>query len=325
MAAFVTRTLDQSLKRGHPRAALGEWWTNKTTVRTATGTGGHNPRFLASDGLTVWVSNNQSNTVSRMDIKTGALIGELTGITAPEQIVIVSGWVYVASAQSPGKIYYTSIATTVNASISERASNLGNNPSGITCDGQNLWTANNGGSISRVPLDSVIASTFTTGFSSPVGILFDGANLWVTDAGDNSLKRVDTTTGAVLQTIALGGTVNHPVFDGTNLWIPSGDRVSVVRAVGGLAGTVPLGTVLAALTGNGLNGAFQAAFDGERICVTNASGQSVSLWKATDLSPIASVNVTNINFNSRGVCSDGVSFFVGARSTMGFNGLVVRF
>ena len=37
MAAFVTRTLDQSLKRGNPRAALGEWWTNQTTRRTRLG------------------------------------------------------------------------------------------------------------------------------------------------------------------------------------------------------------------------------------------------------------------------------------------------
>ena len=62
MAAFVTRTLDQSLRRGHPRAALGEWWTNKTVVRTTTQTGFPNPQFLACDGLTLWVSNTSSNT-----------------------------------------------------------------------------------------------------------------------------------------------------------------------------------------------------------------------------------------------------------------------
>ena len=159
-----------------------------------------------------------------------------------------------------------------------------------------------------------------TGFNSPIGILFDGVNLWVTDAGDSSLKRVDTATGAVLQSITLTGTVNHPVFDGTNLWIPSGDKVFVVRGGSGLAATL-----LATLTGDGLNGAFQAAFDGERICVTNASAQSVSLWKATDLSPIASVSVTASGFNPRGVCSDGVTFFVGLRHPSGITGQIVRF
>ena len=56
-----------------------------------------------------------------------------------------------------------------------------------------------------------------------------------------SLKRVDRSTGAVLQTIGLSGNVGHPIFDGTNLWIPCAarrpDKVFVVRGVGGLVGT----------------------------------------------------------------------------------------
>jgi len=165
-------------------------------------------------------------------------------------------------------------------------------------------------------------TTFPTGFSQPRGILFDGANLWVTDQGDTTLKRVDTTTGAVLQTIPLSGTVGHPVFDGTNLWIPCSDpdQVYVVRGVGGLTGTV-----LAQLTGNGLNGAFQAAFDGERICVTNSAAPSVSLWKASDLSPLDSIKLDfDPTYHSRGVCSDGTTFFIGLRQEQGGNGLVVR-
>jgi len=328
MAAFVTRTLDQSLKRGHPRAALGEWWTNRSFWRIGTPVGA-NPRFLACDGLTVWASNTEGNTVSRVDIRTGELICTLSGIPSPEQIVIVSGVVYVTSLQSPGKIYVTYINTTANQPISVFADNLGNNPVGITFDGESLWTANDGtgpgtGSISRFSLLTFNAITFTTGFNQAIGILFDGSNLWVTDRGDNSLKRVDTTTGAVLQTIALSGTVGsvgHPVFDGTNLWIPCRDRVVVVRGVGGSAGTV-----LAQLTGNGLNGGFEAAFDGERICVTNASAGTVSLWKATDLSPIASVALLDIYhpFNPRGVCSDGVTFWVGTRDPGRGPGFVSR-
>ena len=257
-------------------------------------------------------------------MKTGALICTLSGILSPEQIVIVSGQVHIASFQSPGKIYLAGIENTLDQAISEFFP-TGPNPVGITYDGLNLWTANNGtgpgtGSITRV-VSSV--TTFTTGLSQPQGILFDGANLWVTDAGDTTLKRMDTTTGAVLQTIPLSGDVQHPVFDGTNLWIPctTPDKVFVVRAVGGLTGTV-----LVQLTGNGLNSPFQAAFDGERICVTNASVQSVSLWKASDLSPITSVNIGSFpSLNPRGVCSDGTTFFVGMRDPAGGVGLIYRF
>jgi hypothetical protein len=327
MAAFTTRTLDQSVKRGNPRAALGQWSLNKSAFMLGTLTGYHNPQFLACDGYTVWVSNTQGDTISRVDIKTGALICTLAGIPSPEQIVIVSGRVFVASFQSPGKIYLANITDTTNGAISSLFT-VGTNPVGITFDGLNLWTANNGtgpgtGSLSRANLSDFNVTTFTTGFSQPVGILFDGTNLWVTDNGDASLKRVDTTTGAVLQTIALSGSVQTPIFDGTNLWIPcqAPDQVYVVRAVG-----VLIGTVLAQLTGNGLNAPFTAAFDGERICVTNASAQSVSLWKASDLSPIATVNVSNNGaYNPRGICSDGTTFFIGMRNQGGNSGFVTGF
>ena len=88
---------------------------------------------------------------------------------------------------------------------------------------------------------------------------------------------------------------------------------------------MPLGKVLAQLMGNGLNACFQDAFDGERICVTNNNAGSVSLWKATDLSPITSVDCIGLcSLNPRGVCSDGVTFFVGMRNPTGGSGLIVR-
>jgi hypothetical protein len=261
------------------------------------------------------------------------VICTLTGITSPEQMVMVSGLAFVASFQSPGRIYYFSNEYTSDGPVSAFAANIGANPVGIGFDGQALWTANAGsgpgtGSISRIDATTAAVTTFTVGFSQPAGILFDGANLWVTDRGDTSLKRVDRNTGAVVQTTALSGSVQQPIFDGTNLWIPCAgigqlgmpDKVFVVRGVGGLTGTV-----LAELTGNGLNGASQAAFDGERICVTNALGQSVSLWRATDLSPIASVSlIVNPSYYARGICSDGTTFFFGMRSQSGGSGLIMR-
>ena len=85
--------------------------------------------------------------------------------------------------------------------------------------------------------------------------------------------------------------------------------VTVVRAKGGLAGSV-----LATLSGNGLDEPFQAAFDGERILVTNAGGRSVSLWKASDLTPIGTfpAGTGAIPF---GACSDGLNFWIALSGT----------
>src|SRR6266404_8681907 len=47
MAAFITRTMDQSLRRGNRRAALGQWWRNNQQVSY---TVGNAPQGVQSDG-----------------------------------------------------------------------------------------------------------------------------------------------------------------------------------------------------------------------------------------------------------------------------------
>ncbi len=84
--------------------------------------------------------------------------------------------------------------------------------------------------------------------------------------------------------------------------------VSVVRATGSFAGTV-----LATFSGNGLNVPESAAFDGERILVTN-QGDSVSLWKATDFTPIGNFS-TGASTVPAGACSDGLNFWITLNGT----------
>src|SRR5215468_9711185 len=63
------------------------------------------------------------------------------------------------------------------------------------------------------------------------------------------------------------------------------------------------------LTGNGLNQLIQAAFDGQRMLVTNHAGNSVSMWKATDLTPIGSFSTGAVT-HPLGACSDGINFSI---------------
>jgi len=50
------------------------------------------------------------------------------------------------------------------------------------------------------------------------------------------------------------------------------------------------------------------AFDGERILVTHTTGDSVSLWKATDLTPLGSFS-TGAGSHPYSACSDGLNFW----------------
>jgi hypothetical protein len=73
---------------------------------------------------------------------------------------------------------------------------------------------------------------------------------------------------------AVGSVPLNPVFDGSNIWLPNENSNSqaVVRARDEV--------VLA--YGKWTQSAQPAAFDGQRILVTNYAGNSVSMW-ATDL------------------------------------------
>jgi 6-phosphogluconolactonase len=152
-------------------------------------------------------------------------------------------------------------------------------------------------------LDS--SATTTTGFNAPYGILYDGAHIWVTDTGAGTLLKLDAGLN-ILQTVTVGARPGFPVFDGANIWVPNSkdNSITVVQASSG--------KVVATINGNGtnqLNGPNGASFDGERILVANYGGDSVSVFKAADLSFIGNVS-TGPSTAPFGACSDGINFWV---------------
>ena len=309
MAAFITRTMDQSLKRGSRRAALKQFWTPTSENGLGFTDVGTNPQLVKSDGADLWVASNGNGTVSRVRASDGKLLETWTGASGATGVLAAKGLIF-AAGDSPGNLYQIDPSQPVGA-VTLLTSSLGNSPGALTFDGARIWTANAGG-ISIVALNPLTVTNITTGFTQPVGILYDGANVWVTDMGADALFKLDSN-GAIIQTVTVSNDPRFLVFDGTNIWVPCGsDALTVVRA--------STGAVLATLTGNGLSGPIAAAFDGERILVTNITTSSVSLWKATDLSPLGFIS-TGVDTQPYGACSDGLNFWI---SLAGAN-LLARF
>ena len=317
MAALITRTLDQSLKRGSRRAALGRFWTPQTLYDGGVTNVNNSPNGIVCDGEDLWVGG--IDAISRVRASDGKLLGTWTNVTQAFNLLVARGRVFAVGQTSPGKLY--SIDPNQSPSgVSLVSNTLGAGSRAIAYDGQQIWTANStdaSGSVSIISFTQggPSVTTVTQGFIRPQGIVFDGANMWVADSG--KLKKLDAS-GAVINTIDLGaGGVRQPIFDGTNIWAPvaGNNAISVVRAA--------TGQVLANLTGNGLDAPVRVAFDGERILVTNLESESVSLWKASDLTPLGFFPLGGIvgGANIAGACSDGISFWV----TLSARNQIIRF
>ena len=204
MAAFLSRTVDRTLQRGGPRAALGRFYTPQGGLDLGITTLS-SPQMVETDGEDLWVTNSNDATVSRVHGDDGRLLETWTGASIPFAVTVALGRVLVTGFTSPGQLYRID-PTQAAGAVTVVASTLGDKPQGIAFDGLFFWTANFNGTVSRI---TPSAGTFwpvvtTPGFGSVMGVLYDGANIWVTDHSAGTLLKLDGTAG-VLQTVTLGG------------------------------------------------------------------------------------------------------------------------
>jgi hypothetical protein len=314
MAAFLSRTVDRSLRRAGRRAVLNQHWTIQAPINLGVTTLPSVPRGVQSDGTDVWVALQGSDQVSRVRGGDGRVVETWSGASGALSVLVAMGRVFATGSQSSGQLYRIDPSLPAGA-VTTVATGLGNSAQGIGFDGSRIWT---GGfhSISIVtPTASLpwTVTTISTGFNYPIAPLWDGSNIWVTDFSASALLKVDFF-GSVLQTVTVGLSPGYSLFDGTNIFAVSGadSSVTVIHP--------QTGAVLATLTGNGLSGPSGAAFDGERLLVTNYSGNSVSLWKASDLTPIGTFQVGAAR-SPFAACSDGINFWI----TMGNASLLARY
>jgi hypothetical protein len=309
MAAFITRTMDQTLTRGSRRAAIRQWDTPLTIPELGRTTVGDFPNLIASDGADLWVANFISGTVSRVRASDGKLLETWTGAGQAWGVLVAGGRVFITGQSSPAKLYMID-PTQPPGVVSTLVHDLGDSQTrGLAFDGTYVWTGNRN-SVTRVNPNSGAITNFGEGFGWPLGMLYDGTHIWVADFDDDTIKRLNAD-GTVARTISVGDGPLYPVFDGINIWVPNftSDSITVVRVQDSQRNPLADPFVLATLVGNGLDGPESVAFDGERILVTNLSSDRLSLWKAADLSPLGSTDSVP-SANPFGACSDGIHFWI---------------
>lgn len=221
---YVADTINNSIRKiviatGEVTTLAGS--SDPAVSGTADGVGAaarfNSPYGISTDGTSLFVSDFANHMIRRVDIATGT-------------VTTLAGSATLGSSNGVG------------AAASFAA------PRGITNDGTNLYVADSfNRKIRKIEIATgtvtTIAGSATSGvsdgtgsaasFNTPEDLTTDGASLFVTDSGNNNIRKIDISTGAV--TTLAGSTLpgstdgtgiaakfNEPsgiTTDGTNLYV----------------------------------------------------------------------------------------------------------
>jgi DNA-binding beta-propeller fold protein YncE len=259
----------------------GSAGVNGSADGTGTAARFYHPFGITTDGTNLYVTDYGNSTIRKIVISTGAvttIAGSAGTIGSADGIGTAATFNYPTGIITDGTNLY--VTDTYNSTIREIAISTGAvttlagslaigsadgtgtaatfyYPTGITMDGTNLYVADNGNStIRRIVISTGVVTTIAgsagaigsadgTGtaatFNYPIGIATDGTNLYVTDSGNNTIRKIVISTGAVT-TLAGGiangsadGTGAAAIFnypsgitrDGTNLYVTDTDNNTI--------------------------------------------------------------------------------------------------
>ena len=117
--------------------------------------------------------------------------------------------------------YDDSTVTELNASTGAviQTIDVTNSAYGVSSDGTHVWVANSGQYGDRARrLDRSRGPDHHVGIS-PIGVSSDGTHVWVANYRDDTVTELNASTGAVVQTIAVGNGPDAVSSDGTHVWV----------------------------------------------------------------------------------------------------------
>lgn len=275
------------------RIALHRWYeVNEAAVRFPVG---GEPKGIVFDGMSIWVSNSISNTVTRRLVADGSLRGTYQVGRYPIGMCFDGARLWVA-CRDDNAVYVLRMVD------GERlfTVNVGTNPNGMCFDGKYVWVVNEGSNnVTKVrAATGQVVNTYACGLS-PRLIAYDGSRIWITNEGSHTVTVLDPATGALSATYPVGSSPIGICFDGASMWIANSgsNNVTQLRASdGALLGTYSVGA-----------GPRGLAFDGGYIWVTNFEEDSITKLRARDGSGVGTWPVGD---GPRGITFDGCNMWV---------------
>jgi YVTN family beta-propeller protein len=263
---------------------------------------GTDPLSMVSDGANMWVSNNGSNNVSKVQQSTGTVLATVTVGKQPEGLAYDGTNIWVAN-------YGSNTVSVINASSASVVATYaaGSYPGALASDGTHIWVTSYGtNTLTELnQSNGAVVNTYTFG-SANVGlgaVLFDRTNIWVSVSSTNSVEEMLASTGAVEGSFSAGPSPSALAFDGTNLWIANYGANTLTKMLasnGSIAGTVSVSNP------SGLT------FDGTNIWVSNYQQNTVTEILASTGTSLGSFEVGE---GPVGIAFDGANMWVAVSVT----------
>jgi DNA-binding beta-propeller fold protein YncE len=202
----------------------------RTTPKVvATIPAGNGPDGIAVDGHTVWVSNSEGNTLTRLDTESNKAIGQPVPVGRnPDNVAVANGVVWVANTDD-GTVTRLEAEPEPGAS---RTIRVGSGPEGLSLAKQLAWVANgDSDSVSRIGRASATTVGPPIGVGNkPIGLFVGKDNVWVTNSFSRTVTRIDPSSAEVIgQPVRVGKNIRS-VTEGLGwTWVSSVDEDTVTR------------------------------------------------------------------------------------------------
>lgn len=184
------------------------------------------PWGLCYDGTYVWVANSGSANISKIDMSTNSVIETVTVLSAPRHICYDGNFIWVTHVDDN---YLLKINTSTNAIIATIS--VGIKTWGLCYDGNNIWVSNTSAGNNVLKIDTstnTVIATIECG-QTPWGICYDENNIWVTNVNSGNISKINPVNNTIVATINVGSFPRGLCFDGTNLWVINQESKNITK------------------------------------------------------------------------------------------------
>jgi YVTN family beta-propeller protein len=201
---------------------------------------GLSPSHLAADGRTLWVTNADGHSVSRVDVEAGAVRQTVTGVgDGPAGVAVARGAVWVANSRDGTVSRIDEHTNTVVQRV-----HVGTDPTGVAAGAGAVWVANSGEeTISRIDPRSGRATKVAV-HVEPTELAVGSGAVWMTSARTRTVSELDARSGRVVEVVNVGGGPSGIAVGEGAVWVANNLDGTVSRidpATATVAATVPVG------------------------------------------------------------------------------------